>query len=124
MNFSISFFANVMFDPGNIWDGNHLSQSFLFENVNDMIARADEQMIRPFHSQCFAVGCVDRERLKWLSLLQLADFICNHQSRLIFSAVTDKIDNGDAIAVAAVSDRRSRALIKQFRRSEIAATVK
>src|SRR5438552_17334294 len=79
-----------MFDPGNIWDGNHLSQSFLFENVNDVIARADEQMIRTFHSQCFAVGCVDRERLKWLSLLQLADFICNHQSRLIFSAVTDK----------------------------------
>ena len=97
MNFRFSFFTNVMLDSGDIRDGNDVTQSFLFENVNDMIAGADEQMIGAFHSQCFAFGCVDCERLKWLSLLQLTNFIRDHQSRVIFSHITDKIDIASAL---------------------------
>lgn len=94
MNFRFSFFTNVVLDSGDIRHGKNVTDRFFFENVNDMIARADEQMVRFFYPQCFAVGCVDCERLERLSLLQLPNFVRDHQSRVIFSTVTDKIDNG------------------------------
>jgi hypothetical protein len=82
----------MMFDPCDVRDGNYVSQGFVFENIDNMIARTDEQVIRTLHAQCFSIRCVDSVRLEWSSLLQLSNFVRDHELKLAFSSMGDKVD--------------------------------
>jgi len=89
-----------MFDPRDIRDGNYLSQGFVFENIDNMITRTDEHVIRMFHPQRFSIRCIDCVRLEWSSLLQLSNFVRDHEVKLTSSSVADKIDKGCTEPVA------------------------
>ncbi len=67
-----------MLDARNIRNSNYLSQGFVFENIDDMIPRANKQVVRMLHTQCFSIRCVDGVSLEWSSLLQLSDFVRDH----------------------------------------------
>jgi len=71
-------FRDSMLDARNIRNSNYLSQGFVFENIDDMIPRANKQVVRMLHTQCFSIRCVDGVSLEWSSLLQLSDFVRDH----------------------------------------------
>jgi len=71
--------VNAMLDSGDVRHRNYLSEGFVFENIDDMIARADKQVVRMLHAQCFSIRCVDGVRLKWSRLLQLSNFVRDHE---------------------------------------------
>jgi len=85
-----------MFDPRDVRNGNYVSQGFVFENIDNMITRTDEHVIRMFHPQCFSIRCIDSVRFEWSSLLQLSNFVRDHESKLASSSITDKVDKGCA----------------------------
>jgi hypothetical protein len=55
-----------------------------------MIARTDEQVIRMLHAQCFSIRCVDSVRVEWSSLLQLSNFVRDHELKLASSSTVDE----------------------------------
>ena len=79
-----------MLDSRDIWDGNDVSQRFAFENINDMITGANKQVIRVFHPQSFSIRGVDGVRFERSRLLQLSNFVRDHEFKLASSCVDDK----------------------------------
>ena len=82
---------NTVLDSCDIWNSDYIPQSFVFENIDQMITGADEQIVRVLHAQCFSIRCVDSVRLEWASLLQLSNFVCDHDSKLASSSMADKM---------------------------------
>ena len=81
---------NTMLDSGDVWDRNDVSRRLVLENINDMITGTDKQVIRVFHPQSFSIRGVDGVRFEWSSLLQLSNFVRDHEFKLASSCVGDK----------------------------------
>jgi hypothetical protein len=82
-----------MLDSGDVWNSNDFSQGFVLENVNNMVAWTNEQIIRMLHPQRLSVRGMDGVRRKRTSLLQLSNFVRDHLVILNCAVSADKIDN-------------------------------
>lgn len=81
-----------MLDSCDVRDSNYLSQGFVFENIDDMVTRADKQVVGMLHAQGFSIRCVDGVRLERSSLLQLSNFVRDHRLKVATSSMADKIN--------------------------------